>query len=110
MMAWMYMVVCICDFILFPVGFTVVQFWETQAANDAFRQWNPITIAGGGLFHLAMGAILGVAAWSRGKEKIIGVAGEGIPMTMHHSSEYVSQSPVQMSEPDLPKPQVRRPG
>lgn len=74
MMAIMYMVVCIFDFIVFPIMFTVVQFWETQAANDAFRQWNPLTLLGGGLFHVAMGAVLGVSAWSRGQEKIAGVA------------------------------------
>ena len=74
MMAIMYMMVCVFDFILFPIMFTAVQFWETQAANDAFRQWNPITLLGGGLFHVAMGAVLGVSAWSRGQEKIAGVA------------------------------------
>ena len=74
MMAVMYMMVCVFDFILFPIMFTVVQFWEVQAANDAFRQWNPITLGGGGLFHVAMGAVLGVSAWSRGQEKIAGVA------------------------------------
>ena len=74
MMAMMYMCVCVCDFILFPVGFTTVQFWETQAINDAFRQWQPMTLQGGGLFHMAMGAVLGITAWSRGQEKLAGVA------------------------------------
>jgi hypothetical protein len=74
MMALMYMCVCAFDFIIFPIMFTIVQFWETQSANDAFRQWQPITLLGGGLFHLAMGAVLGVSAWSRGQEKIAGVA------------------------------------
>ena len=77
-MAVMYMMVCIFDFIVFPIMFTIVQFWETQAANDAFRQWNPITLGGGGLFHVAMGAVLGVTAWSRGQEKMAGVA-TGVP-------------------------------
>lgn len=74
MMAVMYMCVCICDFILFPIMWTIVQFWETQAANDAFRQWQSMTLQGGGLFHMAMGAVLGISAWSRGQEKIAGVA------------------------------------
>lgn len=72
MMGWMYMTVCIFDFILFPIGFTVVQFWEVEAVNDAFRQWSPLTLQGAGLFHMAMGAILGITAWSRGQEKIKG--------------------------------------
>lgn len=74
MMAMMYMIVCAFDFIVFPIMFTIVQFWETQAANDAFRQWQPITLVGAGLFHMAMGAVLGITAWSRGQEKIAGVA------------------------------------
>lgn len=74
MMAIMYMVVCIFDFIIFPIGFTIVQFWENEAANDAFRQWQPLTLVGAGLFHMAMGAVLGITAWSRGQEKIAGVA------------------------------------
>ena len=74
LMALQYMVVCLSDFVIFPIMFTIVQFWETQAANDAFRQWVPITLQGGGLYHMAMGAVLGITAWSRGQEKIAGVA------------------------------------
>ena len=73
-MGWMYMTVCIFDFILFPIMFTIVQFWEVEASNDAFRQWQPLTLIGSGLFHMAMGAVLGISAWSRGQEKIAGVA------------------------------------
>lgn len=74
MMAMMYMIVCVFDFILFPIMFTIVQFWEVEATNDAFRQWQPLTLIGAGLFHMAMGAVLGISAWSRGQEKIAGVA------------------------------------
>ena len=70
MMAIMYMVVCIFDFIVFPIGFTIVQFWETHANNDAFRQWQPLTLVGAGLFHMAMGAVLGIAAFGRTREKL----------------------------------------
>ena len=73
-MGWMYMMVCIFDFIIFPILWAVIQFWESSVANDAFRQWNPLTLQGAGLFHMAMGAVLGVAAWSRGQEKIAGSA------------------------------------
>lgn len=72
MMAMMYMFCCLADFFIFPIMFTVVQFWETQAANDAFRQWIPITLQGGGLFHVAMGAVLGVSAYGRTQEKLNG--------------------------------------
>lgn len=80
MMAVMYMCVCAADFILFPIMFTIVQFWETQAANDAFRQWGPLTLQGGGLFHMAMGAVLGITAWSRGQEKMAGANTPPAPM------------------------------
>jgi hypothetical protein len=75
MMAVMYMITCLFDFVLFPMMWTGVQFWEVEAANDAFRQWNPITLGSGGLFHVAMGAVLGVSAWSRGQEKMAGATG-----------------------------------
>jgi hypothetical protein len=77
-MGWMYMMVCVFDFIVFPVMFTIVQFWETEAANDAFRQWQPLTLAGAGLFHMAMGAVLGLSAWGRTQEKLGGANNGGL--------------------------------
>ena len=74
LMAMMYMSCCLADFFLFPIMFTAVQFWETSIANDAFRQWVPITLQGGGLFHVAMGAVLGVTAYGRTQEKLGGVS------------------------------------
>ena len=79
LMALQYMIVCLSDFVIFPIMFTIVQFWETQAANDAFRQWAPMTLQGGGLYHMAMGAVLGITAWSRGQEKIAGASTPQIP-------------------------------
>lgn len=81
MMAITYMIINICDFILFPIMFTAVQFWETSVANDAFRQWEPMTLQYGGLIHLAFGAILGISAWTRGQEKVAALQngkGEGV--------------------------------
>jgi len=93
MMAMMYMSCCLFDFALFPIMFTVVQFWEVQAANDAFRQWVPITLQGGGLFHVAMGAVLGVSAYGRTQEKVAGASnvstsfqGGGVPTPSLSSS------------------------
>ena len=71
MMAVMYMIVCTCDFVVFPVMWSALQ--ALQHGSVAM-QWAPITLQGAGLFHMAMGAVLGVAAWSRGQEKIAGVA------------------------------------
>ena len=67
-MGWMYMTVCVFDFIIFPIFWTIIQAYDQQGAVTS--QWSPITLQGGGLFHMAMGGVLGVAAWSRGQEKI----------------------------------------
>ena len=77
-MGWMYMAVCVFDFILAPILWAVIQFWETQAANDAFRQWSPLTLQGAGLFHMAMGAVLGLSAWGRTQEKLGGANNGGM--------------------------------
>ena len=34
-----------------------------------YQVWQSLTLSNGGLIHIAFGAILGVAAWSRGAEK-----------------------------------------
>lgn len=65
-MGWMYLIVCITDFILFPVLWSLLM----KEHGSAVTAWDPLTLKGGGLFHVAMGAVLGVAAWSRGQEKI----------------------------------------
>jgi hypothetical protein len=72
MMGWMYFVVCITDFILFPVLWSIFK----ASVGELVTAWDPLTLQGAGLFHVAMGAILGVTAWSRGREKIAGVAGD----------------------------------
>jgi hypothetical protein len=69
MMGWMYMIVCITDFVLFPVLWSMVQ---AIHGGNVTSQWNPITLAGAGLFHLAMGAVLGIAAFGRTQEKMAG--------------------------------------
>ena len=76
-MGWTYMITCITDFIIFPVLWSILQAAQNGQVTS---QWDPITLRGAGLFHLAMGAILGVAAWSRGREKIAGVSSPYSPM------------------------------
>lgn len=64
-----YMIVNLADFVLFPVMFTIVQFFETEAANDAFRQWVPLTLTNGGFIHIAFAAILGISAFNKEEKK-----------------------------------------
>ena len=67
-MGWLYMVMCAFDFIVFPL-MTVIMPVLTKIP---YKAWESLTLTNGGMIHLAFGAILGVAAWSRGQEKIAG--------------------------------------
>jgi hypothetical protein len=42
--------------------------------NTSITQWQPLTLQGAGLFHIAMGAVLGIAAFGRTQEKLAGAA------------------------------------
>ena len=75
MMGWMYMIVCIADFVLFPILWSMVQ---VVGDGKVESQWMPITLQGAGLFHIAMGAILGIAAYGRTQEKMAGANNGGI--------------------------------
>ena len=70
MMGWMYMAVCTMDFIVFPILWSLLQAMNHGRVET---QWSPITLQGAGLFHMAMGAIIGVAAFGRTQEKLAGV-------------------------------------
>ena len=68
MMAVVYMAIILFDFIIFPIFWSIVQVYGSTGVVSL--QWSPLTLLSGGVFHAAMGAVLGVAAWTRGKEKI----------------------------------------
>ncbi len=74
-MGWMYMAVCMADFVLFPILWSLVQ---VLGDGKVETQWSPITLQGAGLFHMAMGAILGIAAYGRTQEKMAGANNGGI--------------------------------
>ena len=92
MMGWMYMAVCMADFVLFPVLWSLVQ---VIGDGKVETQWSPITLQGAGLFHMAMGAILGIAAFGRTQEKIAGANNGGItpPSTSSFSSPNPAPTP-----------------
>ena len=70
MMGWMYMLICLLDMAVFPVLWAL---W--QGINHVpITQWNPLTLQGAGLFHIAMGAVLGISAFGRTQEKLAGTA------------------------------------
>jgi hypothetical protein len=65
-----YLIINIFDFIIAPL---VNFYFFGHESGMHYIQWSPMTLQGGGTFHIAFGAILGVTAWSRGQEKIAGV-------------------------------------
>ncbi len=79
-MGWMYMGICTLDMAVFPVLWSVLQMFQ----NTTITQWSPLTLQGAGLFHIAMGAVLGIAAFGRTQEKLAGAAvnptAPGVPL------------------------------
>jgi hypothetical protein len=116
-MGWMYMLVCISDFVLFPVLWSLVQ---VIGDGKVETQWSPITLQGAGLFHMAMGAILGIAAFGRTQEKLAGANNGGIsppsvvsaPSTSFTPAPSWGTTPVSTTPsgkkivPDVPQPEL----
>ena len=100
-MGWMYMVVCFCDMVLFPVAWALLQAMLKQPVT----QWNPLTLQGAGLFHLAMGAVLGIAAWGRTQEKVAGAASNGTPPPIPYTPPAMGTATSSLPAPDpMPTP------
>lgn len=93
-MGWMYMIVCTTDFVIFPILWSLLQ---ALTHGSVSSQWQPITLQGAGLFHVAMGAVLGIAAFGRTQEKVSGMANSNqtpsLPMPM--SAPIPVQTPTQ---------------
>jgi hypothetical protein len=66
-MGWIYMLTCTADFVVFPVLWSLLQAMSKGAVTS---QWQPLTLQGAGLYHIAMGAVLGIAVYGRTKEKL----------------------------------------
>lgn len=71
MMGWTYMATCVFDFIIGPVTYNILQFLNP---GQHVEMWQAITLQGGGLYHLSMGAVLGISAYGRTQEKLTGTA------------------------------------
>lgn len=71
-MGWLYMFICGFDFVIAPILWSLVQ---AHFNGSVQSQWQPLTLQGAGLFHLAMGAVLGITAYGRTQEKLNGTAG-----------------------------------
>lgn len=89
-MGWLYMGVCFADFVLFPVLWSILQ----ATMKVQITQWQPLTLQGAGLFHLAMGAVLGLAAWGRTQEKLGGANNGGLQSMAPISGSTFGSSPA----------------
>jgi hypothetical protein len=85
MMGWMYMLVCMMDFIGFPILWSLLQAYSHGAVN---AQWQPLTLQGAGLFHIAMGAVIGISAYGRTQEKLNGANNGGIQLPTNAGTTY----------------------
>jgi uncharacterized membrane protein len=65
-MGWLYMLMCFCDFIAFPI----ISIFVPVITKMPYVAWQSLTLSNGGLIHLSFGAILGVTAYGRTQEKI----------------------------------------
>ena len=89
MMGWMYMVVCSFDFVIAPILWSLLQSISHGSVNT---QWQPLTLQGAGLFHIAMGAVLGIAAYGRTQEKLGGANNGGIQLPPNAGTTYIPPS------------------
>jgi len=106
-MGWMYMIICTLDMGVFPILWSILQ----VTTHQTITQWQPLTLQGAGLFHLAMGAVLGIAAWGRTQEKVAGTASNSMsptipnaPLTTPVPSAYTGGVPFSSNGPSIPNP------
>jgi len=85
MMGWVYMMTCTADFVIFPILWSLLQ---SISHGQVTSQWQPLTLQGAGLYHIAMGAVLGLAAFGRTQEKIAGANNGGLSAPSSFGTTY----------------------
>ena len=95
-MGWLYMFVCFFDFVLAPILWSLVQALYKGGIN---LQWQPLTLQGAGLFHISMGAVLGLAAYGRTQEKLQGANNGGIQLPANVGTTYTPPPPAGQAMP-----------
>jgi len=66
---WVYLFICIFDFVLAPIGTELVNVYQ-KIPNTHENSWQTLTTQGGSIFHLSFGAIIGISAYGRTREKV----------------------------------------
>ena len=100
-MGWMYMLICTLDMGVFPILWSILQ----TVQHQTITQWQPLTLQGAGLFHLAMGAVLGIAAFGRTQEKIAGTAtniAPVIPVSQFSPPSAIGSVPMSQQSFEIP--------
>jgi hypothetical protein len=87
-MAWSYLVVTMFDFLLFPILIALYCYYT----KTPMIIWDPITLKGGAVYHASMGAVCGVTAWSRGREKIASLQNDTTTTTTTSAPQQVAQA------------------
>ena len=85
------MFVCFFDFVAAPILWSLLQALDKGTVNV---QWQPLTLQGAGLFHIAMGAVLGLAAYGRTQEKLGGANNGGIALPSNVGTTYTPPAPA----------------
>lgn len=109
MMGWTYMATCLFDFIIGPILYNVLQFYNPGQHLD---MWHAITLQGGGLYHIAMGAIIGISSYGRTQEKINGADNTpSAPVQLPRPGPQPMAAPAPVARSPLagPAPQVDEP-
>jgi hypothetical protein len=97
MMGWTYMITCIFDFVVAPILWSLTQ---SLFHGSVQTQWQPLTLQGAGLYHIAMGAVLGIAAYGRTQEKLGGANNGGLSTPVNGGTTYAP--PAAVSQPSAP--------
>jgi hypothetical protein len=78
LMAWVYAIVVLFDFMIAPILLGIY----CAVFKQPYIEWKSLTIQGGGMFHIAMGAVIGVSSYGHSQEKINGAVDNGTVPSM----------------------------
>ena len=67
--AIVYLFICVVDFFIAPLMWNIGMTMMDKEVQMATSRWAPLTLGGGAMFHLSVGAILGATSFNRHKEQ-----------------------------------------
>ena len=117
--AWIYLLICLFDFVLMPLYVSKTNHTMDEIVTVSMRlrpedqlnalinlsrknNWQPLTLAESGMFHVAFGAILGVAAWTRGRVQEARIRNGDLPLEEPEMLEPPQVNPASLNPPPRP--------